>query len=633
MMITEPKKECIASIAMYRELVDKGLDIYDILAEFIKYILFDKKIIKFKSQDINKYLKEVFNYSVPDVAVKESIRKIESIKPEGDEYTVISDLKYDAKFLENKERLEKDTEAVFENLISFIELKHKRTLTASERTSVFKELYDFLLKNDSRNHNYTKLISLWIIQNSSDGSVKDVINTINEGILVTTAFEYTPSENKDKTWDKPLTLYFDVENLFSLEGLNGEPYKSLSNDLLELIQNCNKKRKEKLINIKYFGSVKREVESYYNAAFELLRKGRKTFQNKTAMANILASCEYPSDAQEKKTRFFQWLKYRDIIEYDESTYSEEDYKYNIIDNETIIKLKEQFSRYNENELENIQKVLNKINYLRKGQNNSFYNSGHFFVTGTRAMLNIAKHSDILRPESVPLATNVEYLTERIWSKTNASFGSNKPNTVNAVIIAKLILSNRVHVSINEKYEELQKEYKENHLSEDDANEILANLKETRNSLNKINNESAEQIVEFLDSPIDAIIEKKNAILAQVQEKEERISILEREKEESISISEQEKEKINEQLEKFQEEEETKKYQQKKNHIQRLFIPFIIISFIISGISAFIVKLLSSGLPKLMFDILNTLGFMNGIILLSIMFINLRLLEKKRNKDW
>jgi len=371
-MITEPKKECIASVAMYREMVDKGLDIYDILSQFIKFIIHEKNLNKFTAQEINQNLKEIFNYSVPEAAVKEAINRINFIELAKGHYQLVSNIDYDNDFLTNKERLEKEADDIFNNIVEFIETKHSKSLNDNEKVKVFSELFDFLIKNERKNKEYTKLISLWVLQNTDNAHIQNTLNVIKEGILVTHAFEYTPNELKEKKWNTPLTLYYDVENLFSLEGLNGEPYNSLSNDLYDLIQDCNKKNKKQLINLMYFSTIKQEVESFYNAAFEILKKGKKTFQNRIAMANILSGCEYPSDAQERKVRFFQRLGYKGFKEFDVSEYKKEDYQYNIIDNKTIEKLKEQFPKYSEEDLDRIQIVLNKINHLRKNNNSSFY---------------------------------------------------------------------------------------------------------------------------------------------------------------------------------------------------------------------------------------------------------------------
>jgi len=623
-MITEPNKECIASVAMYRQMVDKGLDIYDILSQFIKFIIHEKKLKGFTVQEINQNLKEIFNYSVPEAAVKEAIKKINFIELAKDHYRLVSDIDYDNDFLINKERLEKEADDIFNNIVEFIETKNSKLLNDSEKLKVFGELFDFLIKNEHKNKEYTKLISLWVLQNTDNTHIQNTLNMIKEGILVTCAFEYTPNELKEKNWNTPLTLYYDVENLFSLEGLNGEPYNSLSNDLYNLILDCNKKNNKPLIHLMYFSTVKQEVESFYNAAFEILRRGKKTFQNRTAMANILSGCEYPSDAQERKVRFFKRLGYKGFKEFDVSEYKEEDYQYNIIDNKTIEKLKSQFPKYSEEDLYRIQAVLNKINYLRKDNNSSFYKCGHFFVTETGAMLNIALHSDVLRPDMVPLATNIEYLTERIWSKVNSSFGSNKPKTVNAVVMAQLILSSQVNIVIREKYEELQKRYKEEQIDEEEANEILTSLKEARNKSQQISSTNVENIVEFLDISIDDEICKRKVLLEKLQETEKKLSTIEDEK---IKSDEQNR------LEQLEDSENKNRYLDMKQKIQKRFLPLVVLFIILLGITNLITRFIDNSFIKLLLDILNNISFAGCIISGSIMIIKLRLLEKMKSKDW
>jgi len=243
------------------------------------------------------------------------------------------------------------------------------------------------------------------------------------------------------------------------------------------------------------------------------------------------------------------------------------------------------------------------------------------------MLNIALHSDILRPDMVPLATNIEYLTERIWSKVNSSFGSNKPKTVNAVVIAQLILSSQVNIVIKEKYEELQKRYKEDKIDEEEANEILASLKEARNLSQKLSSKSAESLVEFIDASVDDEIRKHNELKIKFHEVEEKLLSIENENDKLIQKNDLDK------LEHLEEIEETRQYQEKKRKIQRNILPPAVLLFVLAGITGIINNFINNDLIKLIIDILNVIGFTGSIILVSILFIKMRLLEKKRSKDW
>ena len=626
-MISEPSKECIASIAMYREMIEKNLDIYDILSQFINFIISDKKLNQFTAKEINNYLKEIFNYSIPEAAVKEALKNIISIKLDKNTYYLISEPIINKDFISIKEKLEIETNNVFNNIVNFIEIKHSKELNNQEKEIVFKEFYNFLLNNQANNKNYAKLISLWVLQNSNNPSIQNILNVIKEGILITCAFEYNPAEYKEKIWNTPLTLYFDIENLFSLEGLNGEPYKSLSNDLINLINECNKKSKKQYISLMYFSSVRQEIENYYNVAFQLLKKEKKAFQYRTAMANILNGCEYPSDVIEKKIRLLKTLNYKGFSEFDASKYEKEDFQYNIIDENTITILKNQFPRYNEDELNRVQVVLNKINHLRKGMNLSFYKCGHFFVTETGTMLNIALHSDILRPDSVPLATNIEYLTERIWSKTNSTFSKNKPKSVNAVVIAQLILSSQTNIVIREKYEGLKKRYKENGINEEEANEILVSLKKARDISQNISTSNVDNISIFLESSIEDEIIKQNDIKNKLEETEKKASSLENEKNEILKTRE------SEELERLQEENNGRKYRDNRQKILNKSIPIIIIFFTLAILTNFLGRFLNNEFIKLIIDIINIVGFIGCIVTGLIMFIKLRMLEKMKNSNW
>jgi hypothetical protein len=136
-MFSEQKKECIASIAMFRELVNHGLGVYDILAEFLKYTIYTQNAQTFTALEINNLLKKLFYFSVPDVIIKVSLKKIKEIEEKSGKYVLTSKIDYNEAFLNTKFKFEKETENVFNAIINFIENKQKRKLSEYDRNTVF----------------------------------------------------------------------------------------------------------------------------------------------------------------------------------------------------------------------------------------------------------------------------------------------------------------------------------------------------------------------------------------------------------------------------------------------------------------------------------------------------------------
>jgi hypothetical protein len=605
----KPSKECLASIVVFRELANKGLELYDVLASYIKFIIQDQHLQQFTSLEIKTQLEKLFSCSVPDAVVIYTLNnKITEIDRDNGQFFLTKEITDDSNLINEKLLAENSVNNVLEELYRFVAEKTKHNLNQHEKDKVFNSLCTFLFDpNRNSGYDYCKYIGLWVMQNSENKITIDFLNKLKEGILITTGFEYEPEEyNKDQKWTTPLTLYYDVENLFSLEGLNGEPYKSLATELYDLIKTYNKK--EKLITIKYFPATKREVESYYNAASMILRNSKRTFQEKTAMVNILNGCEDSTDAIEKKFRFFKSLGYKGVIEENDFEFSGDSIQYNIISAETIEKIKEQFPAYQkrDNELKETQEILNKINLLRKGQDVSFYKAVCFFVSETGLVLNLSQHSDELRPNKVPLATNTEYLTERFWAKANRRFSKITAKTANSIVSAQLVLADMLKTSISDKFRLLEEKYKEEKVNADEAYQILAEIKNIRTQ--PISATNAENIVEFIDSDIEEIANARKDAITRANIAEGTITDLQKEKEE-----------LAQKLEEIEKDQTNKEILEKKAKVSRACLAVIIVSVFVWAISGYAGKFFSNDFIKLILDIINTISIVSGLIGAIILF--------------
>jgi len=87
------------------------------------------------------------------------------------------------------------------------------------------------------------------------------------------------------------------------------------------------------------------------------------------------------------------------------------------------------------------------------------------------------------------------------------------------------------------------------------------------------------------------------------------------------------------LEYFEEIENENKYKEKKQDIQKTFLSFTVIFFILSRITGIISHFINESFIKLMIDIINIIGFIGCVVSLLMMFIKLNTLEKNKSKDW
>jgi hypothetical protein len=69
-------KKCMASIAVFGELAKKNMDVYDTLAEFIRYCIREKKLHSFSIHDIKQRLISEFDFTVPDPIIRNGLKRI-----------------------------------------------------------------------------------------------------------------------------------------------------------------------------------------------------------------------------------------------------------------------------------------------------------------------------------------------------------------------------------------------------------------------------------------------------------------------------------------------------------------------------------------------------------------------------
>ena len=99
---------------------------------------------------------------------------------------------------------------------------------------------------------------------------KKALNNAKEGLVLYSVLQYTPEEFSTlKSYNK-LTLYLDIEIIFSLAEYNGKLSQEIVVDLMTLIKDANRKStkhdKMNIINLFYFEEIEKEIDNYFFAA-------------------------------------------------------------------------------------------------------------------------------------------------------------------------------------------------------------------------------------------------------------------------------------------------------------------------------------------------------------------------------
>lgn len=501
MTIKYINKELLASTAVFAELTNNNSDLKQVISEFIlsTYVLENTF-----SQDTNKItqaLSRHYEFDIPEAVVKttlKSIKKQGTIELIEGQYVISPEerIKWDEfnSKISTKENVHK---RITDELIQFIEFQ-KGKLEDTKKEEIIECFSDFLF-DDSVDNDYSDLVSAFIIKKSKDNSIYEELNLIREGVTILKGIRYTPEINNDVPWRKELTIYLDAEHLFSVYGYNGDVYKKLMTDLIDLIKSVNSgyKGEGRAIRLKYFEDVEQDIKGFFYAAQKILDGERARGASSVAMNSILEGCKDKSDVIRKESQLFTTLRGMGIIKMDAIDVYE-NHRYNIEDATIYEKYKNAEA---EEEIKNILHSFTAINVLRKGvNNNSFENIGHIIMTGSSLKLRISNDIDAkINNGDFSFATHINYITQRIWFKINKGLGfnNNLPASLDIITKAQILLSNHLNSSVRARYDKIEREVKEGKRNEEDLKDYYLNLRSQTVKPEEIDERNIDEKVLFL----------------------------------------------------------------------------------------------------------------------------------------
>ena len=485
-------KRRIASLALFRNLYNEGKsDVMTILCEFAKSIVNDKHLTGFTPTQIKNELKDAYEFYIPEYVVESVLKKF--CKKDGAMYYPIADNLSQMVNNQEIEKIEKSHELIISKLISYVEEKISKKLEDKEIDRLIQSFCGFLL--DESDVNYVDYISAFIIETQGDAELSALLKTIKEGVVLYAGIQYNDNINETGSWKDDFTIYVEQEILFHLVGYNGVLYQQLFQDFFGLVEEINRKAHKQIIKIKYFDSVRIEIENYFHIA-ERIVDGKETLDcSKIAMTTIVQGCDNKSDVIAKKCAFFDLMKKKHITEEDGSAYFKERSEFNIFHEDNLTGLSNDLP---DRDVEWSLQLLNYISMIRKGNMSGFEKSRCILLTGNSTTMAVAFHPLIKQNGDVPFATTLEYITNKLWFKLNKGFGSNNyPKSFEVVTKAQIILSSQIVGSVSQEFERIKKEISEKSKSED---VIIAELAELKTRVRK----PEEVLVSNIDETLDTI---------------------------------------------------------------------------------------------------------------------------------
>lgn len=469
----------LASMAVFSQLHNDSKSIYDIIRAFICSYLNEVHPYSFSISSFAAGLNSFFNFSLPSSVIQTGLKKIKGITCSNGEYNVdYTEFPQETHFQIDERR--KDNDEIIRRLITFVEDKKKESLQDNEKRGLLNDFQHFLLNEQYKSY-FSNYISAFIIANKDDEKLRLQLNEIREGAIIYSGITTDADLARLGSWKNQLTIFLDTEILFHIAGFNGKYYKQQAEDFLTLIDEINKQ--EEYIHLRYFEYVANEIENFFYAAQDVVDKGALS-DNSTAMKEITKGCKSRSDVIEKKSSFQLMLNTRKIIKDDyKSYYDDFNHRYNIVSNEFVV-----------------DEGLNYINILRKGKNKGHLNEiKYILITGTNDLLKQAWNSRIKGDGDIPLATPLDYMIERFWFTLNKGFGNErKPDSLDVLYKAKIVLSSVITMSIKEKYEENKRRFFEGTLTKEQVAANIINFRKESYLPENISKENIDDILQYID---------------------------------------------------------------------------------------------------------------------------------------
>lgn len=545
----------LASYATYKTLYASGefRSQYELLAEFIKYSIANKKLRIFSVEDIFDVLQSEFGFSLPRAVIRTALRKIDYIQviPEqnvdrySQKYSVVNQdkLLLDDKFVSIRSKALDENESLFELLEYYAKEQLGDGFDDIKNLSIRFMQY---LVDDSIGDEYQEVISSFIIKASENPEIKEQLDSIRTGAILYIGLNSDIREVGQL--DKELILYLDTEIIFDLVGYNGELYQILATELFEQVRIANSKTR--VIKLRYFSETKQEIEGFFRSA-ESIVGGMTRMRDTVAMSTIVNGCEDVTDVVEKEQDFYNMLtnKYHILLAEKTDFYTTEDFSNNL---EGMLPS----DKYDGEEIEEAMRYISHIHKLRQGH---FFceilGSQVLFVTDTQKVLEVS-HAVLekLKEEvgdstiNSDFAIDMNRLTNLLWTKLNRGFGAkNYPANADAVIKAKIVLSNIITKSVSKTFDTYKRKYEKGELRQEELAGYLYALKQKANKPEQISSDNLDENLNFNDDYLRRFSQKQEETEEELKKLRSEIELSNEEHKKTVKEMEKAKEDISKEL--------------------------------------------------------------------------------------
>lgn len=524
----------LASFATLKSLSEekKYQNQYQILREFIEYIITVDSLHSFSAIEMKNSLEMHFGFSIPEAVIKTSIKSIKGIMVENGIYAVpMKEMSTDTLFKQKKKQADDYEMKIIQLLCEYISTK---TGSLVKEETVMQELVNFLTYDLSQHAGkYSELIGEFILKNENNTELQKGLNNIREGSILYMGLSY--NINETGSIKKPLTLYLDTEILFSLVGFNGDIYKQFAKDFYEQVKIANSGGTKK-IQLYYFSDVKKEIDEFFCIASEIVEEKRICLFDKPAMKAITDGCKNSSDVEVKKADFYYRLQYEYAITEDptDNYYDEAYFSTNLESDEC-----DEADKNKKREM--AIKLISHINKLRNG--NRYHNdieAEHILVTNTKTTLLISKEQTekIKNSENLDsvcnFAVSLDRITSLLWYKLGNGFSKvSYPSSVNALLKARTVISSSIAKNAERVFSEVKKEYEEGRITVEQVTYRIISLRNKPILPENLKGDDIDEIMDFSPEYLNRFEEQLKSTSNSLKEKDNIIETITNEAERKI----------------------------------------------------------------------------------------------------
>lgn len=517
----------LASAALFRQLHENKKDIYDVLSQFISSTIVIHGLWSFDVTKCTVLLNEDYGFNIPEAVVRTCLKR----RLKKNELITFSEgLFYVTDKFERKNVLEKSYSEIKEEqgyikelLIDYVKENTGKTLNSEELQELLSDFYSYFIQGKRQSTN-TVIISQFILKNSSDPSFSEKLNKVEEGLILYGGISYSADLINSEPWRNDFQIVLDTELLFDAAGLNGSLHKKIFLEFNGLVTDLRlRSAGRSKITLIYFEETKQEVDAFFFAAENLLKEGKHPDPSKSGMIELLKGCHSEYDIIRKKAEFYDNLR-KLKIDLDTQVNYYDKSEYNIESSGEVERFQNEFPSYDGERIADTLKTLTKINYKRKGRNNiGLEQCGTLLITGKNITKSIAYSLAVSAGRQTPLASDLEYITERLWFKLNKGFGNGKklPTTFDVVARAQVILSSQIGAKISEDFRNLKMEVEQGRMNSETASSIIFELRSRNVQPEELEADSVEQTMSYMQQDIiELAIRNKSLLEEQARESTE-----------------------------------------------------------------------------------------------------------------